>query len=382
MIDRIILFPYSLALKLRHFCYDRGFICKSRAATVPTICVGNIAVGGTGKTPHTEMILRTLLSSEQWSQRNIAVLSRGYKRHSRGFQTVSSDGSARFFGDEPLQLKKNFPSVTVAVDRNRLEGCAFLTAAESRKASAAVSDCPHGGQSGADLIVLDDAFQYRALKATLNIVLSPYGRPLAKDSLMPLGHLRDLPSRIVEADIVIVTKCPKYLEDADRSRAVEGLGLKGYNPQTCSALSAEGKSIMVFFTGIEYLTPEPVYEGGNPRYVYSKNLILFSGIADDRPLRMFLSDHYKIVRSLSFSDHHRFTRSDIRGIEAAVRDCPTAALATTEKDAQRLPDCPFVTDKLKERLFYVPIRAVFSSEEEEQVFRDALLGALEAKGRG
>ena len=376
MIDRILLFPYSLSLRLRHFCYDHGFICKSRKASVPTICVGNIAVGGTGKTPHTEMILRTLLASDTWAFRNIAVLSRGYRRHSKGFQQVTADGSARLFGDEPMQMKKNFPSVTVAVDKDRVEGCAFLSDPESLKTSRKGRRCLNKEMPAAELIVLDDAFQYRALRASLNIILSPYGRPLMKDSLMPLGRLRDLPSRIGAADIVIVTKCPKYLEDSDRKTSVQELDLKNYNPETCEAFTKKGKSIKVFFTEIDYQTPRAVYESGNPRYVYSKKIILFSGIADDTPLRMFLSDSYKIMRSLSFSDHHRFTRGDIRGIEAAVREYPTAALATTEKDAQRLLDCPYVSDRLKERMFYVPICAAFSSEKEEEIFRSALLSGI------
>ena len=376
MIDRILLFPYSLALRFRHFCYDHGFIYKSRKAGVPTVCVGNIAVGGTGKTPHTEMILRTLLASDEWAYRNLAVLSRGYKRRSKGFQQVTADGSARLYGDEPMQMKKNFPSVTVAVDKNRVEGCAFLTDPEKLKTSRKGRRCKDKEFPAAELIVLDDAFQYRALDATVKIVLSPYSRPLTRDSLMPLGRLRDLPSRINTADIVIVTKCPKYLEDGDRETSVKGLGLKDYNPETCEAFTKKGKSIKVFFTEIDYQTPKAVYESGNPRYIYSKKAILFSGIADDTPLRMFLCDSYKIARSLSFSDHHRFTRADIRGIEAAVREHPTAALVTTEKDSQRLLDCPFVSDRLKERLFFVPIQAVFSSEKEDELFKSVLLSDL------
>ncbi len=376
MIDRILLFPYSLALRFRHFCYDHGFIYKSRKADVPTVCVGNIAVGGTGKTPHTEMILRTLLASDEWAYRNIAVLSRGYKRHSRGFQQVTADGSARLYGDEPMQMKKNFPSVTVAVDKNRVEGCTFLADPEKLKTSRKGRRCNNKEMPAAELIVLDDAFQYRALDASLKIVLSPYNRPLTRDSLMPLGRLRDLPSRIKAADIVIVTKCPMYLENSDRETSVRELGLKDYNPDTCEAFTKKGKSIKVFFTEIDYQTPKEVYESGNPRYIYSKKAILFSGIADDTPLRMFLSDSYKIVRSLSFSDHHRFNRSDIRGIEAAVRENPTAALVTTEKDSQRLLDCPFVSDRLKERMFYVPIRAAFSSEKEEALFRTTLISSF------
>ena len=134
MIDKVLLFPYWLTLKIRHFMYDHG-LKKSHTAPVPTICVGNITVGGTGKTPHTEMILRTLLQDVDWGARNIAVLSRGYKRKTRGFQQVVADGRALDYGDEPLQIKKKFPMVTVAVDKSRVEGCRFLTDPESVKTS-------------------------------------------------------------------------------------------------------------------------------------------------------------------------------------------------------------------------------------------------------
>ena len=125
MIDKILLFPYWITLKIRHFMFNHG-LRKVRRADVPTICVGNVTVGGTGKTPHTEMLLRTLLQDPSWGQKNIAVLSRGYKRKSKGFQQVTVDGTAAEYGDEPLQIKTKFPEVTVAVDKSRIQGCDFL----------------------------------------------------------------------------------------------------------------------------------------------------------------------------------------------------------------------------------------------------------------
>ena len=126
MLDKILLFPYYITLKIRKFCYDHQFLCKSVQAEVPTICIGNITAGGTGKTPHTEMILSLLQDSREWGSRNLAVLSRGYRRQSRGFQQVTSSRNAKFFGDEPVQIKKKFPGVTVAVDKNRIRGCRNL----------------------------------------------------------------------------------------------------------------------------------------------------------------------------------------------------------------------------------------------------------------
>ena len=175
---------YRLILALRHQAYDKGWK-KTYKAHVPTICVGNITVGGTGKTPHTEMILRKLLGDARWGCSHLAVLSRGYKRKSHGFQVAGKDASAAQMGDEPMQMARKFPMVTVVVDKNRVHGCEQL--------------------SGADLIILDDAFQYRRLAATLNIVLVDYNRPIFEDRLMPWGNLRDLPSRVQKAQVVIVS---------------------------------------------------------------------------------------------------------------------------------------------------------------------------------
>ena len=324
---------YRLILALRHKAYDKGWK-ESFKADVPTICVGNITVGGTGKTPHTEMILRKLLASDRWGFKNIAVLSRGYKRSSKGFQLVSREEAARVSGDEPLQIARKFPSVTVAVDKDRVRGCRNLKDAE--------------------IIVLDDAFQYRRLNATLNIVLVDYNRPIFDDRLLPWGRLRDLPSRILKADAVIVTKCPAELDDWDRQEMRRRLRL------------ADGQKL--YFTTTAYDAPEPVFPEADIRYTYSHRLILVSGIANDAPLRSQLSDTYKISDRLAFEDHHKFSRADIRKIDKAVKANPTACVMTTEKDAQRLRDAKKIPDRIKQRLFYVPVRAEFLTPEEDASF--------------
>ena len=242
MIDKILLFPYWLTLKIRHMLYNTG-LRKTYTPEVPSVCIGNITVGGTGKTPHTEMLLRTLLEDDQWHGKNIAVLSRGYKRKTKGFQQVTADGRAIDFGDEPLQIKKKFPMATVAVDKSRKEGCMFLTDPESINTSKKGKKCIHKDFPKADLILLDDAFQHRAVKAGLSIVLVDYSRPVFKDYLMPIGRLRDLPERIKAADIVIVSKCPKYLDAWERSKWCEALG----NPKH------------LFFTTIAYDTPKAIF---------------------------------------------------------------------------------------------------------------------------
>jgi len=323
---------YRLILAIRNLAYDKGWK-KSVTASVPTVCLGNITVGGTGKTPHAEMLLRKLLGSTEWGDKKLAILSRGYKRKSRGFQQASADSTARQLGDEPLQMARKFPTVTVAVDKNRIRGCQKLDA---------------------DLIILDDAFQYRKLKASLNIVLVDYGRPVFEDRLLPFGHLRDLPSQLKRADIVIVSKCPAELDNSEREEWRSRLNL-----------SEQQK---LFFTTVSYCPPEPVFPEGDAHYIYSKRLVLVSGIANNTPLKMYLSDTYKIVQKLEFADHHNFSSGDIRAINAAIRNNPTACLMTTEKDAQRLRDCKKVPDSIRQRLFFTPIRSTFLTVEEEQEF--------------
>ena len=251
---------------------------------------------------------------------------------------MQPDSSASFAGDEPLQIARKFHGVTVAVDKNRVEGCRRL--------------------EGADLIVLDDAFQYRRLTPSLSIVLMDYNRPIYEDRLLPYGHLRDLPSRLYKADIVIVTKCPPELDSWTRQEMRRKLNLK-----------PEQK---LFFTSIKYASPEPVFPEADPRYTYSSKVVLVSGIANNAPLRSYLSDTYKIVKRLDYPDHHRFTRGDVRAMAAAVKETPTACVMTTEKDAQRLREAKAVPDALKQRLFYLPIEASFISEEDEKAFVEVL----------
>ena len=375
MIDRILLFPYSLTLACRHALYNIGLF-KSHKASVPTICVGNITVGGTGKTPHTAMILRMLLEDERWQDKNIAVLSRGYKRKSKGFQQVVVDGTAEDFGDEPLQIKRKFPQVTVAVDKSRKEGCMFLTNPELLQTSKKAARCLYKDMPKADIIVLDDAFQHRALKPDFSAVLIDYNRPVFKDHLMPIGRLRDLPSRLSAADALIVTKCPTYIDDEQRAAWAAALGLKEFDPQTCEGVRSNGKRQKIFFTYINYDTPQAVYPEGDTRYLYAKRLILFSGIANDAPLRHFLCGEYKIVKHFNFPDHHKFTRSDIYSIRNASDTYPTSVIMTTEKDCQRVRDCKFVPGSLKDRMFHIPIKVGFLGDEDRNIFKSMLASFL------
>jgi len=364
---------YRLILKTRHFLYNSG-IKKSHAAEVPTICVGNITVGGTGKTPHVEMILRMLMESDEWGNRNIAVLSRGYKRSSKGFQQVTSKGSAAVYGDEPLQIKKKFPAVTVAVDSDRTEGCRFLAHPELLEDKKYGKKVMNRDFPPADLIILDDAFQHRRLKADKKIVLVDYNRPIFEDRLLPFGRLRDLPERISEADVIIITKCPGELSDWEKTRFALKLRVLDFSTSTCEGKSKKGHTQTVLFTTVSYCDQEGVFSTADPRYFYSKKLMLVTGIANDGPLQSYLSDYYKIFKKLQFPDHHKFTRSDIRQIANIIKANPTASIGTTEKDAQRILDCRFVPQTIMARIFYVPIKVNFISENEKEKFAGFLAG--------
>lgn len=372
MLDKVILLPYWLILRLRNRLYDKGLI-KSAKADVPTICVGNVTAGGTGKTPHVEMILRMLQDNFKWGNSNIAVLSRGYKRTSCGFQQVTREGSAALFGDEPLQIKKKFPAVTVAVDKDRIEGADYLAHPEKFKESKQAAKCWNSDFPAADIIVLDDAYQYRKLKADLNIVLVDYNRPVTNDKLLPFGSLRDLPKRIYDADILIITKCPSDINDIEKEDFTRTLGFREFNSAEHSVTGEKGKKQTILFTSVHYESPQKVYSTSDSRYFYSKSLVMFSGIAKDAPLVNYLSDYYKIIRAFRFPDHHKFTSADINGILSAIKHNPTASLCTTEKDAQRILDYVEMPHMLMERMFYIPIFVDFITEEEKQAFDAVLL---------
>jgi len=378
MLEKILLAPYYLTLKTRHAMYDRGVFYKVHKCEVPTICVGNITAGGTGKTPHTEMILRTLLQSDDWAYKNVAVLSRGHKRSTHGFHQVVRSGSTKDYGDEPLQIKKKFPAVTVAVDRKRVEACEFLVHPETLKDAKRARKCEEKDTIlPSDLIILDDAFQHRSLKAYFNIVLVDYNRPIAKDKLLPFGRLRDLPERLHCADIIIVTKCPMYMEDEEKIQWAASLGYNDYSIETCTGVDKKGQEKMILFTAIHYCPLEPLFEEeADPRYIYSHKLILFSGIAKDTPLRMYLSDKYKIVKRFKFQDHHNYSRMDIAKINNATKEYPTAVVTTTEKDSQRIYDYKNLPENLKTKLFMAPIEVMFLSDHERDVFNATLLASL------
>lgn len=339
ILSRVFLFPYWLVLKLRNARWDSGRR-KAVQHPVPVISVGNLTVGGTGKTPMVEYLCRLLREEGR-----VAVLSRGYKRKSRGFRLVEPGDKASLCGDEPLQIKRKFPELLVAVDKDRNHGVAQLLALPETQRP--------------DIIMLDDGFQYRKLKPARNLLLVDYNRPVFDDQLLPLGRLRDLPEQIRRADAVVVTKTPGLVDDWDREQMRQRLRLRPGQP--------------LFFTAVRHVAPEPVFpDEADKRYIYSKEAFLFTGVADDRPLRVHLVDQYVHIDHKHYGDHHRFTWLDQRALRRYAHKHPRTVLLTTEKDAMRLLHCTRLGAEVRTRLFYIPVETAFLSLEEGKAFRQVL----------
>ncbi len=295
---RKIAFPFSLlygfAVYLRNLCYDSG-ILRSESSKIPSVCVGNLSVGGTGKTPMIEWIIKNL-----YAERKVAVLSRGYRRKSRGFLIVRPESDPEEVGDEPLQICRKFPKVAVAVEADRRKGIRML----KEKASP-------------DVILLDDAFQHRRVKPHVNILLTSYSRLYVDDWYLPTGNLRDHKRQARRAHVIVVTKCPDELDDQDRERI-----LKKLRPLP---------SQKVLFSSLAYGDQAIGIEGSlSLSGLREKEVLLVTAIADPAPLLAYLSKAGIRIRQLNFPDHHFFTEDEIRGFNEAER------ILTTEKDFTRL----------------------------------------------
>ena len=307
MLRRVLLFPfallYGMALRMRHFLYDHG-ILKTTAPALPAIVIGNVALGGTGKTPHVELALRSLVELGP-----LATLSRGYGRSGSRFHEVRREDDALVAGDEPLMLKRKFSGVRVFVGADRIGGLQAI-----REQAPEVR-----------LVVLDDAFQHRRLRGAFNVVLTTWQRPWCDDALLPAGNLRDLPARARKADAVVVTKCPGLPTSEEQARWRMRLGLPAALP--------------LFFSTIRYAAPRSLQDASIPVPTGPGTAaLLVTGIADPGPLLAHVRERFGTVEHLAFPDHHRFSRADQERI--AQRFVSFAGLQktliTTEKDAARL----------------------------------------------
>ena len=323
---RIILFPivpiYYMVTWLRNKLYDKG-IMASKSYSFPVICVGNLSTGGTGKTPMIEYLIRLLKE-----EKSLATLSRGYKRKTEGFVLADSNATADSLGDEPFQFFRKFENLQVAVDENRQNGIDQLISQNKRP----------------EIILLDDAYQHRKVKAGFNILLTAYHNLYYKDIVLPTGNLREPRTGSNRADVVVVTKCKMDISEVEKSEIRSKLKLK--------------KHQYAFFSSIDY-SNEVVSFLGALDVATLPHFTLVTGIANAKPLVDFLSAKGLNFDHLEYNDHYNFKVSDIENLATK------SLIITTEKDYMRLSN----NENLRDKLYYLPIQIKI---DEAEVFNKTL----------
>lgn len=323
---RFLLFPfaalYYLITWFRNFLFDTR-ILKATSFSIPTIVVGNLSVGGTGKTPQIEYLIRLLNGTYK-----VAVLSRGYKRKTKGFLEVDKNITATEVGDEPLQFYKKFKNIHVAVDENRVHGIWQLINIHKP-----------------NVVLLDDAFQHRKLQGSFYVLLTSYNDLFVDDFLLPAGNLRESRHGAKRGNIIIVTKCPENLSETEQQKIIQKM-----NPV---------KNQLVFFTKISYSEKVKGFLNIDLQDCVDFEILLITGIANPIPLLEFLSKKNISYQHLKFSDHHHFSAADIRKITAEFEDMQSdkKMILTTEKDFVRL------SQQLK-NISYLEIETTFLSRQE------------------
>lgn len=331
-------FLYGMGVRFRNMLFDTG-ILESRSFPIPVISVGNITVGGAGKTPHVEYLIRLLCETKR-----VSVLSRGYKRRTKGYLLASSSSTSLELGDEPYQMYLKYGrQVHVAVSANRCEGIERL--------------CSDPETKDTDVILLDDAFQHRYVKPGVNILLVDYHRLIVYDKLLPAGRLREPKDGKRRADIVIVTKCPPDLRPMDFRVITKALNLYPYQK--------------LFFTMIEYGDLIPLFSNSRSlalsEITSDYEVLVLSGIASPQHLLCDIQKHTENVIPMTFRDHHLFTPKDIARINNTFDSLSSKRIIiTTEKDAARLVGLDGLSDDVRNHIYALPIKTTFLLEQQEQ----------------
>lgn len=343
---------YGLGVGIRNYLFDAE-ILKSKSYSVPVISVGNITVGGAGKTPHVEYLIDLLRDEMQ-----VAVLSRGYKRKSRGYVVADENTTMRDIGDEPFQIKQKFEGVYVAVDKDRCHGIDHLISDEDTK--------------DVEVILLDDAFQHRYVKPGVNILLVDYHKFINYDKLLPAGRLREPQSAKVRADIVIVTKCPKNLNPIDYRVLSKAMDLKAFQ--------------QLYFTTLSYCDLKPIFNGGDTvplNEIMGENILLLTGIASPEHLQVDIMEYTRGVKleTMAFSDHHNFTERDVERINERFAAMPSPKrIITTEKDQVRLFYLEGLSEEVKQNIYALPIKVEFMLEG-GKIFNEKIESYVRKKSR-
>jgi tetraacyldisaccharide 4'-kinase len=321
---------YALIVVCRNYLFDKNYL-KSSSFNFPIICVGNLAAGGTGKSPMVEYLLRITLPHFK-----TATLSRGYKRKTTGFAIANAQTTALEIGDEPMQFHIKFPDAIVSVGEERLIAIPELL--QEKPAT--------------ELIILDDAFQHRTVKAGLNILLTEHDDLFTRDFFLPTGDLRDQRSSYKRAEIIVVTKCPPDINEQQRRKII-----KEINPL---------EHQQIFFTTIQYGKPYHIIQRTEKEIEESDEVLLVCGIANPKPLKKYISEKAETYYEQMFQDHHIFSIDDLNEIIHQFNniDAPNKIIITTEKDAVRL--IKFKSELSALPLYVLPIEHVFLFDEAEQ----------------
>lgn len=321
-----------MGVAVRNKMFEYGML-KQQEFDIPVIVVGNLAMGGTGKTPHVEYIVESMLG-----RYNIGVLSRGYKRATKGFVLATPQSRPEDIGDESYQIYRKFgPDITLAVCEKRTEGI--------RKMREINPDL--------NMIILDDAFQHRYVKPSVSVILTEYNRPIFNDKLLPYGRLREPARALNRADIVVVTKCPVDMKPMQYRIFEENLSLFPFQKLYFSRYNY-GHLVPVF---PEEAHDIPVLDsqGGDT------SILVVTGVANPKPFVRYLRRHKAAVKLKRFTDHHNFSASDMEDIASAFDALPGRRkfIVTTEKDAVRILNNPYFPHQLKKSIFYIPIKVEF-----------------------
>lgn len=325
--------------------FDKN-ILESASFNFPIICVGNIAVGGTGKTPMAELLVEVLQT-----QYNTATLSRGYKRMTKGFAIATEESTALDIGDEPMQFHQKFPHLTVAVGEERL---------------VAIPQLLHQ-KPETEVIILDDAFQHRTVNAGLNIILTEYKNLYTRDFMLPAGDLRDVKASMKRAHIIVVTKCKTDLTEVEKNSII-----KEINP-------ADGQQ--VFFSEIIYGQPYHLFNNSIASFDITSDVLLLCGIANPKPLKDFLNKHVNSYDMLRYADHHIFSSDDLDEIKKQFEkmNSENKFIITTEKDAVRLHK--FEKDLANYPIYAIPIRHQFLFNQKD-MFLNTVNGFINSFNKG
>jgi len=325
-VSAYLLLPFSVLYggitRTRNWLYDQKLI-PSRGFSIPVINVGNLTVGGTGKTPHVEYLIRLL------QLKNIAILSRGYKRTTKGFVLANADASPATIGDEPFQYTQSFPGITVAVCEDRVNGINQILKFKPRT----------------EVILLDDAFQHRPVQAHLNILLTDYNRLFYQDFILPAGRLREARTGAQRADIIIVSKSPTNLAEIDKAKIRQQI------------LTYSRPNVPVFFTTYRYQVPISF----GLKVPLNRQIILLTGIAQPQPLINYLAEQdYFVLKHFDYPDHYAYTQQDMLEISNFARTtAKEISIITTQKDWTKLsrPELASIIQNIA--IFYVPIEVHF-----------------------